>query len=69
MGKKPACACRSPASRADLPPGTIGIEIVFSREGRAGTRIITMRKAFGDTVGTVSSVRDDGVRTASVATS
>ncbi len=28
-----------------------------------------MRKAFGDTVGTVSSVRDDGVRTASVATS
>ena len=50
----------------------LGIEIAFSREGRAGTRIITMRKAFGDTVGTgstVSSVRDDRVRTASIATS
>ena len=39
---------------------TLGIEIVFSREGRAGTRIITMRKVFGDNVGTVSSVRANG---------
>ena len=66
MGKKPACVCRPPASRADLP-WTLGIEIVFSREGRAGTRIITMRKTFDTdgTVSTVSRVRDEGVRRAS----
>jgi hypothetical protein len=52
----------------------LGIEIVFSREGRAGTRIITMRKAFENTVSTVSSastvsrVRDEGVRRASAGT-
>jgi hypothetical protein len=38
----------------------LGIEIVFSREGRAGTRIITMRTACENTVSTVSSVRANG---------
>jgi hypothetical protein len=43
-------------------------------QGRAGTRIITMRKAFENTVSTVSSastvsrVRDEGVRRASAGT-
>jgi hypothetical protein len=35
----------------------LGIEITFSREDRAGSRIIKMRKSFGNTVSTVSSVR------------
>src|SRR6202022_1202953 len=39
---------------------TLGIDIVFSREGRAGTRLITMRTAFENTVSTVSSVRANG---------
>jgi hypothetical protein len=38
----------------------LGIEVVFSREGRAGTRVITMRTAFANTVSTVSSVRANG---------
>jgi hypothetical protein len=35
----------------------LGIEITFSREGRAGSRLIKLRKSFGNTVSTVSSVR------------
>ena len=35
----------------------LGIEITFSREGRAGSRVIKMRKSLGNTVSTVSSVR------------
>jgi hypothetical protein len=33
----------------------LGIEIAFSREGRAGTRIITMRTSLENTVSTVSN--------------
>jgi len=41
----------------------LGIEIAFSREGRAGSRVIRMRTSFENTIGTVSSVssvRDSG---------
>jgi hypothetical protein len=38
----------------------VGIAISFSREGRAGSRIIRMHASLEDTVRTVSSVRDDG---------
>ena len=50
---------------------TLGIEIVYSREGRAGTRIITMRKASDNTDGTVSTVsrvRDEEIRRAPAGT-
>jgi hypothetical protein len=40
----------------------LGIEITFSREGRAGSRIIGIRRTLGNTVSTVSRVRDDGAR-------
>ena len=48
----------------------LGIDITFSREGRAGNRIIRMRALSDNTVCTVSSVRDhrSGVRTTSAAT-
>ena len=35
----------------------LGIEITFSREGRAGSRLIKLRKSSGNTVSTVSSAR------------
>jgi len=35
----------------------LGIEIIFSREGRAGSRVIKMHKSLGNAVSTVSSVR------------
>src|SRR6516165_5488620 len=35
----------------------LGINITFSREGRAGSRVIRMRNSLGNTVSTVSSVR------------
>src|SRR6516225_4008600 len=35
----------------------LGIEITFSREGRAGSRVIRMRVSSGNTVSTVSSAR------------
>jgi hypothetical protein len=35
---------------------TVGIEITFSREGRTGTRIISVSTAAGETVSTVSTV-------------
>jgi hypothetical protein len=35
----------------------LGIEITFSREGRAGSRLIKLRKSSGNTVSTVNSVR------------
>jgi hypothetical protein len=38
----------------------VGIEIAFSREGRAGSRVIRMRTSLENTVSTVSSVRDNG---------
>ena len=48
----------------------LGIDIVFSREGRAGSRIIRMRTTVENTVCMVSSVRDHGppVGTTSAAT-
>ena len=39
---------------------TLGIEVTFSREGRAGTRMINVSTSAEHTVSTVSSVRDDG---------
>ena len=41
---------------------TLGIEITFGREGRAGTRIIRMSRAPENTVSTDSSVRNNGPR-------
>ena len=38
----------------------LGIEIAFSREGRAGSRVIRMRSFPENTVSTVSSVSDSG---------
>src|SRR3954453_11401926 len=38
----------------------LGIEIAFSREGRAGSRVIRMRSFPENTVSTVSSVSDNG---------
>src|SRR5215472_4767762 len=44
---------------------TLGIEVTFSREGRAGTRMISVSTSAEHTVSTVSSVRDQGSRPAS----
>ena len=41
---------------------TLGIEVTFGREGRAGTRIIRMSRAPENTVSTDSSVRNNGSR-------
>src|SRR4030095_490472 len=38
----------------------LGIEIAFSREGQAGSRVIRMRSFPENTVSTVSSVSDSG---------
>jgi hypothetical protein len=38
----------------------LGIDITFSREGRAGSRVIRMRTSLENTVSTVSTVRDNG---------
>jgi hypothetical protein len=38
---------------------TLGIDISFSREGRAGSRVIRIRTSLENTVSTVSSVGDD----------
>jgi hypothetical protein len=37
----------------------LGIEVAFSREGRAGSRVIRIRTSAEKTVSTVSSVRDN----------
>jgi hypothetical protein len=39
---------------------TLGIEVAFGREGRAGSRVIRMHTTLANTVSTVSSVRDNG---------
>src|SRR5262249_23694508 len=39
---------------------TLGIEVTFSREGRAGTRVISVSTSAEHTVSTVSSVRHIG---------
>ena len=41
---------------------TLGIEVTFSREGQAGTRMITVSTVTEHIVGTVSSVRHQGSR-------
>jgi hypothetical protein len=46
---------------------TLGIEISFGREGRAGTRTIRIRTTVENTVSTVSSVRDNDHRQPSAA--
>jgi hypothetical protein len=46
--------------RAQTALRTLGIEITFGREGRAGARIIRMSKAPEKTVSTDSSVRNNG---------
>ena len=38
----------------------LGIDIAFSREGRAGSRVIRMRTSLESTVSTVSSVTNSG---------
>jgi hypothetical protein len=43
----------------------LGIDIAFSREGRAGNRVIRMRTSVENTVSTVSSVRDGGLEPSS----
>jgi hypothetical protein len=44
---------------------TVGIVVTFSREGRAGTRVISVRGGAEHTVSTVSSVRHQGSRSES----
>jgi hypothetical protein len=39
---------------------TLGIDIAFSREGRAGSRVIRMRTSLENTVSSVSSVSNSG---------
>jgi hypothetical protein len=43
---------------------TLGIDITFSREGGAGSRVIRMRTSLENCVSTVSSVRESGRETA-----
>jgi hypothetical protein len=57
-----ARALASRLRRAQTPLRAIGIEIGFSREGRAGSRIIRMHTTFESTVSSVSSVRPGGSR-------
>jgi len=40
----------------------VGIEIAFTREGRAGIRVITIRSCRADTVSTVSTVSENAAR-------
>src|SRR5262249_31011546 len=44
---------------------TLGIEVTFSREGRAGTRMISVSTSAEPTVSTVSSVRRQGSQSGS----
>jgi len=69
-GRKIARTSRATASYADVFLRVLGIDITFSREGRAGSRTIRMRATLENTVCTVISVGDDGagVRTTSAAT-
>jgi hypothetical protein len=48
--------------RAQTSLRGLGIDIAFRREGRAGSRIITMRSCLENTVSTVSSVRYNGYK-------
>jgi hypothetical protein len=42
----------------------VGIDIAFSREGRAGNRVIRMRATHENSIGTVSGVGEVGSRSA-----
>jgi hypothetical protein len=46
--------------RAQPSLRALGIDIAFRREGRAGSRVITMRSSLENTVSIVSSVRHNG---------
>jgi hypothetical protein len=46
--------------RAQTSLRAVGIDIAFTREGRAGNRVIRIRSSLGNTVSTVSSVRSNG---------
>jgi hypothetical protein len=48
--------------RAQTCLRALGIEVAFTREGRAGSRVIRMRTVVGDTVSTVSGARDTEAR-------
>ena len=61
-GRKIARTSRATASYADVFLRVLGIDITFSREGHAGSRIIRIRRSLENTVCTVSSVRGDGAR-------
>jgi len=63
--KKPALVGR--LGRAQTFLRVLGIEITFSREGRAGRRIIRIRKTLENIVSTVSSVGDNGAGLAQAA--
>jgi hypothetical protein len=53
--------------RAQTLLRALGIDITFSREGRAGSRIIKMRATRENTVRTVSSIGDNGAGVAQAA--
>src|ERR1700730_10312500 len=61
-GRKIARTSRAIASYADVFLRVLGIDITFSREGRAGSRIIRIHLTLENTVCTVSSVLGDGAR-------
>jgi hypothetical protein len=57
----PGGESRNLASAHQKQGSALGIDIAFSREGRAGNRVIRMRTSVENTVSTVSSVRDGGL--------
>ena len=57
---KKARALAGSLRRAQTFLRALGIDIAFSREGRAGSRIIRIRRTLENTVCTVSSVRGGG---------
>jgi hypothetical protein len=61
-GRKIARTSRATASYADVFLRVLSIDIAFSREGHAGSRIIRIRRSLEKTVCTVSSVRDYGTQ-------
>jgi hypothetical protein len=49
LAEKPSGACRTVASCPDVP-SRLGIDVAFSREGRAGSRVIRIRTTRKNTV-------------------
>src|SRR5262249_48649336 len=66
-GPKDPGALAGRLRRAQTFLRVLGIEIKFSREGRAGNRIITIRRTLENTVSTVSSVGENGAGLAQAA--